>query len=53
MDAQTALLLRKSADDAQALASADLEPLPDILGFHAQQAVEKLLKALLQEAGAS
>lgn len=51
MDAQTALLLKKSAANEQALASADLERLPGVFGFQAQQAVEKLLKALLQEIG--
>jgi HEPN domain-containing protein len=51
MDAQTELLLRKSAASEQAICSHDLERLPDIFGFHTQQAVEKLLKALLTELG--
>lgn len=51
MDAQTELLLRKSAANEQAIASADLERVPDVFGFQAQQAVEKLFKALLNEIG--
>jgi hypothetical protein len=49
MDAQTALLLRKSAANEQAIASTDLERVPDVFGFQTQQAVEKLLKAILTE----
>jgi hypothetical protein len=42
---QTQILLIKAAEDEQALHAAEI---PDsILSFHAQQAVEKLLKALL------
>jgi len=49
MDPQTELLLQKSALDEETL---QLERLPlPIVGFHAQQAVEKLLKALLAERG--
>jgi HEPN domain-containing protein len=51
MDAQTELLLRKSAANEQAIACADLERVPDVFGFQTQQALEKLLKALLNEAG--
>lgn len=51
MDAQTQLLLRKSAANEQAISSADLERVPDVFGFQTQQAVEKLLKALLNELG--
>ncbi len=51
MDAQTELLLRKSAANEQAIASADLERVPDVFGFQTQQAVEKLFKALLNEIG--
>jgi len=42
-------LLRKAADDAQgARAMLPLESVADtIVGFHAQQAVEKALKAIL------
>jgi HEPN domain len=41
------ILLIKAAEDEQTLT---MENLPEaILGFHAQQAVEKLLKALLSE----
>jgi hypothetical protein len=41
------ILLIKAAEDEQTLA---LDNLPEaILGFHAQQAVEKLIKALLAE----
>ncbi len=49
MDPQTELLLRKSAVDEQTL---QVEKLHDLIfGFHAQQAVEKLLKALLARLG--
>jgi len=49
MDPQTELLLQKSALDEETL---QLEKLPlSIFGFHAQQAVEKLLKALLAQRG--
>lgn len=49
MDPQTELLLRKSALDEATLL---LEGLPDLIfGFHAQQSVEKLLKALLAQRG--
>jgi HEPN domain-containing protein len=51
MDAQTELLLRKSAANEQAISSADLERVPDIFGFQTEQAVEKLLKAMLTELG--
>jgi len=51
MDAQTELLLRKSAANEQAIASPDLERVPDVFGFQTQQAVEKLLKAFLCELG--
>jgi HEPN domain-containing protein len=51
MGAQTELLLRKSAANEQAIASADLEKVPDVFGFQTQQAVEKLLKAILCELG--
>lgn len=44
MDPQAELMLHKAADDRSVLDFA----LPDaIFGFHAQQAVEKLLKALI------
>jgi hypothetical protein len=43
----TQILLIKAAEDEQTLS---MENLPEaILGFHAQQAVEKLIKALLSE----
>lgn len=49
MDPQTELLLQKSAQDEAMLR---LEGVPDLIfGFHAQQAVEKLLKALFSERG--
>lgn len=49
MDPQTELLLRSSSLDEQTIA---IEGVPGpILGFHAQQAVEKLLKALLSQLG--
>ena len=48
MEAHAETLLRKSADDRAVL---DHPLAPAILGFHAQQACEKLLKALLTEAG--
>ena len=51
MDAQTELLLRKSAANEQAISSPDLERVPDVFGFQVQQAVEKLLKAILAEIG--
>jgi hypothetical protein len=51
MDAQTELLLKKSAASEQAISSPDLERIPDIFGFETQQAAEKLLKALLIEIG--
>jgi HEPN domain-containing protein len=41
--------LRKSAEDEQTLPVAEISDL--IAAFHAQQAVEKLLKALLAELG--
>jgi hypothetical protein len=48
---QTQILLVKAAEDEKALHTADL---PDsILGFHAQQAVEKLIKGLLAHLGVS
>jgi hypothetical protein len=48
MEPHAETLLRKSVDDRAVLD----HPLPPaILGFHAQQACEKLLKALLTEAG--
>jgi HEPN domain-containing protein len=53
MDEQTELLLRKSAANEQTISSPDLERVPDVFGFHTQQAVEKLLKALLTELGVS
>jgi len=47
MDPQAAILLRKSAEDERAT---QLDGIPHaILGFHPQQAIEKLLKALLAE----
>ncbi len=51
MDAQTELLLRKSAANEQAIASPHLGSIPDVFGFQVQQAVEKLLKAILTEIG--
>jgi HEPN domain-containing protein len=41
------MLLKKSAEDEQAIVLAELPR--TLFGFHAQQAVEKLLKALLAE----
>lgn len=49
MDPQTELLLGKSAIDEQTLQFSALHDL--VFGFHAQQAVEKLLKALLSQLG--
>lgn len=49
MDSQTRVLLKKSADDEKTLSVAQVSDL--IAAFHAQQAVEKLLKALLAELG--
>ena len=51
MEPTTRTLLKKSAADRQVLDAGGLAPA--ILGFHAQQAAEKLLKALLNEAGAA
>jgi hypothetical protein len=48
MEPHAETLLRKSADDRAVL---DHALPPAILGFHAQQACEKLLKALLTEVG--
>lgn len=49
MDSQTRVLLKKSAEDEESL---HLSALSDsIAAFHAQQAIEKLLKALLAELG--
>lgn len=48
MEAHAETLLRKSADDRAVL---DHALPPAILGFHAQQACETLLKALLTELG--
>jgi HEPN domain-containing protein len=48
MEPHAETLLRKSADDRAVL---DHALAPAILGFHAQQACEKLLKALLTERG--
>jgi HEPN domain-containing protein len=49
------LLMRKAAGDAAALARlAEDDDIPDdVLGFHAQQAVEKLIKAVLAKHGVS
>ncbi len=44
---QAQILLIKAAEDESALGAPDLSD--SILGFHAQQAVEKLLKALLAQ----
>lgn len=48
-DEQCRLMLAKAADDEEAmrLLSASPKPLVGIIGFHAQQSVEKRLKALL------
>ena len=47
------LLLRKAAQDAYVLEklSADPDASEEVIGFHAQQAVEKAVKAVLAEAG--
>lgn len=47
MDPQTQTLLKKSAEDEQTMRLAGLPATQ--FGFHAQQSVEKLLKALLAE----
>jgi hypothetical protein len=44
---QAQILLVKAAEDERALGAPDLSD--SILGFHAQQAVEKLIKALLAQ----
>ena len=44
---QAQILLVKAAEDERALSAPDLSD--SILGFHAQQAVEKLIKALLAQ----
>jgi hypothetical protein len=44
---QAQILLIKAAEDEKALGSSELSDA--ILGFHAQQAVEKLIKALLAQ----
>ena len=44
---QAQILLVKAAEDERALSAPDLSD--SILGFHAQQAVEKLFKALLAQ----
>jgi HEPN domain-containing protein len=49
MDVQTQALLKKSAEDEQTLSIAAVSD--SIAAFHAQQAMEKLLKALLAELG--
>ena len=49
MDPQTRTLLKKSAEDEEALPIAAISDL--VAAFHAQQAIEKLLKALLAELG--
>lgn len=48
-DEQCRLMLRKAAEDEEAMSllSASRKPLVGIIGFHAQQAVEKRLKGLL------
>jgi len=48
-----ALLSRKASDDAKAVRefAANLEISDEIIGFHAQQAVEKWLKAVLGSRG--
>ena len=49
MDPQTEVLLAKSADDELTMM---LDGIPEsAFGFHAQQAAEKLIKALLNERG--
>jgi len=47
--AEAAVLARKAADDAKAmqLLASNQEISDEIVGFHAQQAVEKWLKAVL------
>jgi HEPN domain-containing protein len=47
MESQTQTLLKKSAEDEQTMGLVGVPP--TLFGFHAQQAVEKLLKALLSE----
>jgi hypothetical protein len=47
---QAQILLIKAAEDEKALGSSELSDA--ILGFHAQQAVEKLIKALLAQLNA-
>jgi len=47
---QAQILLIKTAEDEKALGSSELSDA--ILGFHAQQAVEKLIKALLAQLNA-
>jgi HEPN domain-containing protein len=51
--AEAAVLARKAADDAKAmhLLAPNQEISDEIIGFHAQQAVEKWLKALLGSPG--
>jgi hypothetical protein len=44
---QAQILLIKAAEDEQALGAGDFSD--SILGFHAQQAIEKLIKALLAQ----
>ncbi len=46
---QAQILLVKAAEDEQALALGASDFSDSILGFHAQQAVEKLIKALLAQ----
>ncbi|HWO83623.1 MAG TPA: HEPN domain-containing protein [Solirubrobacterales bacterium] len=47
--AEAAVLARKAADDAKAmrLLASNQEISDEIIGFHAQQAIEKWLKAVL------
>jgi len=51
--AEAEVLIRKAKDDASAmrLLAADAEISDEIIGFHAQQAVEKWLKAVLGSRG--
>lgn len=51
--AEAAILARKAGDDAKAmrLLAPDPEISDEIIGFHAQQAVEKWLKAVLGSCG--
>jgi hypothetical protein len=49
MDPQTEVLLAKSADDETTMMLAGIPE--SAFGFHAQQAAEKLIKALLNERG--